>query len=542
MFVTSSPYSASDFSSKLLCHLCGKMQSKELLVQHMMTCISQCEEPVPYEKTRQMVGYIQTANPESKGAIVGYNNDALDVLIRLNLVNCTNCNKYLLKSIQKTHGKGCNEIPISDGKIEGKTFEVLYKMDELYIRDEETSKRELMKLRNDVLSKTSERKIKILKVEDPSKKVQKPAPKSNNATPKSLIDPSKGLQPRTSMRFTQQVSKVAVSKRVIDDVKASKTTLDISKSVLKDNTISPSLGSRAKSFVHDKNSNPVFQTTNGPERTKSDAISDKQQNLTEVPSQNQFTSTRRINEKKLNTFLSKERNSDIILDHNNFLPIIAQKTKYKSRFEQAVSERDMTFRYTSIGFPTENDRSGQLENRISDNSERRVRTSSVDCDMSEKPRSISPKLQEIKRRSKIEIPENFAQELKRNLSVVSENIKKIEEDRASLVNTLKGKRSVSKTKKLGKSLVNETCEEEEMIRIDSIPTPEKINRQKEIRAINLINSTCEKEIVRNNLMMTEKFSRTLVSCNYCDRTFVTYSLEEHEEVCMKKRIYYQMNP
>lgn len=541
MLTTLLQYSASDFTSKFLCHLCGKLHAKDLLLQHMMVCINQCEEPVPYEKTKEMINHLITGNMDGKTGIIPYNNDALDILIRMNVVICTRCDKYTYRSMQQAHCKGCVLSSITDNNIDNTSMRVLYKEEELFIRDSETSRRELLKLRNDILNKVPDKKGKVLKTENPTKKLLKTLSKVANTTPKSPNDTIKGYDARSSLRQVLQSSRFVAPKSIAEVSTTVKRDIETSKSHRK---IIPSpllQNSRAKSFMLEKATNRTHEDIgNNTERLKTDTLTDDKLESVKNLSQH-LQSTKRLNDKRLNTLQSKESDGGIVLDQNNLLPIVAQRIKYKSRLDYTASERDITKKFASYGIHSENDRGANLEVRFTDKSERLVRmTTNEDGDI-EKIRNISPRLMEIKKRSRIEVPQDSDKELRRNLSLVSNNIKRLEDEKRKSMTAYEEKRSISKNQKIDRETIPETDSEEEMIKIDLIPNKIKKTEKKDTRTKEEVGQITYKGSVRNNQSSNDMLGKSVVDCKYCNKTLLTNILGEHEDVCMKKRILFQLN-
>lgn len=511
----SSLYPTIDFSTKFLCHICAKLYSKDQLFEHLSTCITQHEDQLPYEKAKEILATVVNGNIDAKMTVIRFNSAALDLYIRMNVVVCGVCGQYLYKGLRDLHCKGCKGSTNAPGSTN--TFINLYKDIEMYATDKETSRKELSKLCTDMCNKRNEKMMKGRETKSPGNKLHKTMG-DKLAKPKPLLaKPIKGNEVRVSLRPQQVKNNVASMKNVANNIKRALNDTIAPKFATMDKTTAHMPKHKNNSMILDKPKKPLETTETQVHHLESGPVSDQQLGSSYKLLQ-PTTSARVINEKRTNLQYTAEPDQNIILDQNNYLPITNKTTRYRSRFDITVSEWDVALKYRFNGLNLDNDGGTGQYNRYSDMSKRNIRHSNLNNDTSDnKPRSVSPKLQEIRRRSKIEIPDDFQQELKRNLSVVSENIKKIEEDRIAITNLTREQRSLSRTHTISQYTDTED-NFQELIKIDNV-------RSSPIDRKSCFSGVGSKDVGDKN-----------VSCRYCDRKGLGDKIQDHERVCIRKLI------
>lgn len=155
--LSSSSVSKKEFTSKLMCHLCGCMVKIQEMTIHIANCISEAIEPLPYEYTKNVLIELTQKGVNGRKEIIKFNNRAMDIFVRFKTMICKRCKKYVVSEMKELHHLGC---PVNKLETGTRPFIQLYEEDDYCKETLLKSKKELWSVKTKLINSNKKRRVK----------------------------------------------------------------------------------------------------------------------------------------------------------------------------------------------------------------------------------------------------------------------------------------------------------------------------------------------------------------------------------------------
>lgn len=457
------------YTTKILCHLCGDFFSQHNIIKHITTCVADAEEPIPYEKTKTLFSVLLNSDIKSEDDFVLYNSDALDTLLRFSIVSCQGCGKYLSKEMKHLHSRVCFHKKNNKPK---ENFSFFYKQKDHFINTKEQSKRELWKMKNELINKRNNRSKSRSKGIDGCKTLESKRrlikAENNSLLPIKIINTNSKKQVISSIETTTLTKLLKRNKSKSEKSKKRRST---KKDISKDK---PSLSKTCNAKFNNNTDEQLFSF-------------------------------------KKKEFLNNGLTNKISSFEKKVVPQIEQKKVLKVTKSPLKKTID--------------------KNLFKDNKMKSFKKNKF----SQNTRLKSPTLKALKKRSKLVIPDSFSVELNKSLNQVNSTIQNIEYERSIIHTKGKLRRSYSlkkslnkKRKKMHSSMLASPKKSSKKDTKGSKRVVKGYDFNDFLRReLELDTETFTQEYF--------KFTESLICCQYCKRNFAGERIAKHEKVCLKNK-------
>ena len=519
-----------NYLNQLLCHLCGRLQPEAEILTHLTHCLNYVEEPIPYEKTKEFVHVLLAKDKRTKQEILEYNDEAFDIYVRFTMAMCKACNKYLSRDTMAHHYKSCKGMQYNNNRQNRVNIVHLFATEQVFFKDEETSKRELFKLRKEIASHRFDASRKFNNNSTVNKSGTsygiKSARKRNKNAHECMISKSssKGLPPSVpEIRSTHR--------RNNNDI----TSLSNAGLSPKDNYNNPCDDSQSKRINDITLGNILddYDETFMSSLTDVNHIMPLEHNIkSTMPKLSDMGLSPGKCFKKPGTITKNGANRMAKVERHSKTSISPLNSAHKVNQSHYSMNKTLP---TNITQHLNKPSSRQLKNDGGLNKPikpyhqqpnyRRKDT------WHDKKRSASPNMHQIRKLSRVEVPQGFAQELYSNLSIVTENIRKFQDERSKALS--KDKRHRSIYLKEQRVHYNGHCHLKSSNGDNHVGKSYKHTFGADLptKPNNYVSTS--RKIVRPGDAY-DKFKQNLRACAHCQRSFTENRITKHERVCLKR--------